>query len=326
MGLESILIGNQGVKKDLISFLQKKRLPSVSLFYGPSGSGKSFFAKHFIQDILCQNPKNGFCCHVCQSCKCVNALTSPDLMKISSMDSSSIKLEDSKKAQEFSILQPVYSDRKVIWIEDAHLLTTEAFNSILKILEEPNSTTVFLLTTSKLDSILPTVRSRSTLIPFGSYSEADIQAILQSENCPDSLVMLLSKIGNGNVKKALSYLDPSNLEYRKSQIDTFLSLLQKSSFLAPLSSKDEIISFIATSQTVMVDLVQLKLFLGETSIINMDYRDQLLTYSRKVDLINMVRVWELLLQAEIDLTKVNVNIKAYFELMTVSIKSFVLFC
>lgn len=326
MGLASIGQGNLSVKKDLISFLQKKRIPSVSLFYGPSGSGKSFFAKHFIMDVLCATPKDFFCCNECPSCKTVPALTSPDLLKISSIDGSSLKLEDSKKAQDFSVLQPVYSERKVIWIEDAHLLTTEAFNSILKILEEPNSTTIFLLTTSKLDSILPTVRSRSTLIPFASYSETELQSILKAENCPDSLIMLLSKIGNGNAKKALSYMDPINLENRKTQIDNFLSLIQKSSFISSYGTKDEILNFISTAQTVIADLFQLKLIQSETGIINVDYFSQLNGISRKVDLEKLIKVWDLFLQAEIDLVRVNVNVKAYFELLSVSVKNVVLFC
>ena len=326
MGLQSIQHGNEDVKALLTSFLQKKRIPTVSLFYGPSGSGKSFFAYHFIQDILCMNPRGVHCCHECMSCKTVKANTSPDLQKISSFDSTSIKIEDIKNAQDFSVLQPVYSDRKVIWIEDAHLLTIEAFNSILKALEEPNLTTIFVLTTSKLDSILPTVRSRSTAISFKSYGEAEVKKILENNSCEESLVTLLSKIGGGNLKKTLSYLDPQNLDYRKKQIESFLALVQQSSFFPPYQTKEEILSFISNSQTLVKDIFQVKLNPTESSIVNIDYWEPIFQFSKKIDIGKITEIWDMLLQAEMDLSRVNVNIKAYFELLSVSLKSIVLFC
>jgi DNA polymerase-3 subunit delta' len=326
MGLQSIHYGNQAVKGVLVNFLQKKRIPAVSLFYGPSGSGKSFFAFHFIQDILCTETDGVNCCNICASCKTVKALTSPDLLKISSTDGSSIKIEDIKKAQEFSALKPCYSDRKIIWIEDAHLLTIEAFNSILKILEEPNLTTNFLLTTSKLDSILPTVRSRATAIPFSLYSETEILQILPLYNCPENHIVNLSKLGNGNIKKAISYLDPALLENRKIQIDYFLKLMQQPSFLIPYQSKEDIIGFITTSQTILQDLSQMKLFPGITSIINMDFIDLFDPLVKKLDIQEITRVWELFINAEMDLSHINVNLKAFFELLCVSIKNTVLFC
>jgi DNA polymerase III gamma/tau subunit len=326
MGLQSIQHGNEGVKALLTSFLQKKRIPAVSLFYGPAGSGKSFFAYHFIQDILCMNPRGVNCCHECMSCRTVKANTSPDLQRISSSDSTSIKIEDIKNAQDFSVLQPVYSDRKVIWIEDAHLLTTEAFNSILKALEEPNLTTIFVLTTSKLDSILPTVRSRSTAISFKSYGEAEVKKILENNSCEESLVTLLSKIGGGNLKKTLSYLDPLNLDYRKKQIESFLALVQQSSFFAPYQTKEEVLSFVSNSQTLVKDVVQVKLNPTESSIVNIDYWEPIFQFSKKIDRGKITEIWDLLLQAEMDLNRVNVNIKAYFELLSVSLKNIVLFC
>lgn len=326
MGLQSISCGNHAVKEVLENFLCKKRLPAVSLFYGPPGSGKSFFASHFIQDVLCISPVDIYCCNSCPSCKTVKALTSPDLLKISSNDGSSVKIEDIKKAQEFSSLQPVYSDRKMIWIEDAHLLTIEAFNSILKILEEPNQTTNFLLTTSKLDSILPTVRSRSTTIPFSYYTEAEIKQILLNNQCDEPLSELLSKIGNGNIKKALSYMDPVNFENRKNQVEYFFKMLEQPSILIPYQSKEEILSFIATSQTLFQDMSQMKLLSNQACIINKDYWESLTQFSGKVALSEMIKISEILINAEIDLNRVNVNLKAYFEMISLAIKNIVLFC
>lgn len=326
MGLQSILYGNQAVKGVLVNFIQKKRIPTVSLFYGPTGSGKSFFAYHFIQDILCTNLDGFYSCNICASCKTVKSLTSPDLLKISSLDGASVKIEDIRKAQEFSSLKPCYSDRKIIWIEDAHLLTIEAFNSILKILEEPNLTTSFLMTTSKLDSILPTVRSRATSIPFSVYTETEIFHILLLQGCSEIQSVQLSKLANGNIKKAIAFLDPEVLGNRKIQIDYFLQILKQASFIVPYQSKDEILSFIGTSQTILKDLSQMKLFPGIPSIINMDYIDLFEPMMRKMDIQQITQIWELLINAEMDLSHINVNLKAYFELLCVSIKKIVLSC
>jgi len=326
MGLQSIKIGNHSAKILLTSFLRKNRVPSVLLFFGPSGSGKSFFAHHFIQDVLCEKPNGIDCCHECSSCKTVKALTSPDLWKIESKDGSSIKIEDIKKAQEFSSLQPIYSEKKIIWIEDFHLLTTEAFNSILKILEEPNQTTMFLLTTSKLDSILTTVRSRATAISFSCYSEAEIFDILLGEKCEPVLAQKLSKLASGNIKKAFQYRDPDQLAIRKTQTESFLQTLQTASFFSPYQYKEDILSFIFTSQGLMQDLLQMKLFPNHIGIINIDEEESLLSLSRKLSVNQLIGIWDLLIQAEVDLNKVNVNIKAYFELLGVSVKHLALSC
>lgn len=325
MGLKSIKYGNPSTKDILTYFIIKQKVPSVSLFYGPSGSGKSYFAHHFIQDLLCPNSIQGNACEECQSCKTVLANSSPDLLKIMSEDNTSIKIDDMRKAQEFSALQPVYSKQKVIWIEDAHLLTTEASNSILKILEEPNLTTLFLLTTSKLDSIIPTVKSRATPIPFSLFSQSDIKSILFETNPSEDFGQLISKISNGNVKKAISYLDSQNLEYRKLQIDYFLQLIQKSSMFAPYQSKEDILSFISTSQTLLHDMMQMKLFSGEASIVNDDYKEVLDQIVSKMDLKKITELLKTFIQAELDLNRVNINMKAYFEFLSFSLKKIVLF-
>lgn len=326
MGLDSIKIGNNSAREILTSFLRKGRLPSVLLFFGPSGSGKSYFAHHVIQDILCESPNGISCCQTCSSCRTVKALSSPDLLKIFSKDGSSIKMEDIKKAQEFSSLQPVYGNQKIIWIEDVHLLTTEAFNSILKILEEPNQTTMFLMTTSKLDSILPTVRSRSTAVSFSSYSEKEICEILVFDGCETELAEKLAKLCNGNIKKALDYRDPNQLELRRTQTSSFLQLLQTASFFSSYQYKDEILNFVSTSQSVMQDLLQMKLFPHLGGILNIEYEENLLHLSKRLVVNQLIEIWNLLIQAEIDLNRVNVNMKAYFELLCVSIKNIALFC
>jgi len=195
----------------------------------------------------------------------------------------------------------------------------------LKILEEPNLTTLFLLTTSKLDSIIPTVKSRATPIPFSLFSQDDLKSILTKNNCSEDLVQLISKISNGNVKKAISYIDSQNFEYRKSQIDHFLQLLQKSSVFAPYQSKEEILYFISTSQTLLHDMLQMKLFSGDASIVNDDYKEVLDQIVSKMDLQKMTELLRTLIQAELDINRVNINMKAYFEFLSFSLKKIVLF-
>lgn len=90
-----------------------------------------------------------FCMLKCISCKLIEVGTSPWLLKFESDKTGSIKLEDMYNLKEFVSFKPVYGLKKVKPIEDAHLLTIERFNSILKTLEEPNMSTVIILTTSK---------------------------------------------------------------------------------------------------------------------------------------------------------------------------------
>ena len=325
MSLRSIEFGQSEVKSLLTTYIVKERIPSAYLFYGPSGSGKSFFAHHFIQDVLCSNSQKGYACDQCNSCITVKSLTSPDLYKISSLEGSSIKIEDIRKAQEFASLQPVYSNRKFIWIDDAHLLTIEAFNSILKILEEPNSSTLFLLTTSKIDSILSTIKSRTTLIPFSKYSFIESKAVLLKMSCSEDKAELLSHIGNGNIKKCISYLDQGLLENRNSYLNSFFSLLHKASFLPSYQTKEEMLQFINTSQSALKDLYNMKLFKSKACIINVDYIETLAQAVLRIELDKIIQVMELFLISETDLNRINLNLKGYFDYLCFSVKQIALF-
>ncbi|MFH1001166.1 MAG: AAA family ATPase [Bacteroidota bacterium] len=325
MSLSSINIGQREVKSLLNSYIIKDRTPSAFLFYGPPGSGKSFFAHHFIQDILCLHSQDGFACEICESCKTTKALSSPDLYRVSSTEGISIKIDDIRKAQEFAHLQPVYSYRKFIWIDDAHLLTVEAFNSILKILEEPNRSTQFLLTTSKIDSILTTIKSRASLIPFAKYSLNDCKAILLKMECTEEKAELLAHIGNGNIKKSISYLEPALLENRNSYLNGFFGLLHKASWIPSFQSKEDVLQFISSSLSVLKDLYQMKLLQDKASIINMDYKDTLDQFMPKIDMIKIVKIIELFLIGETDLNRINLNLKGYFDFLCFSVKQIALF-
>jgi hypothetical protein len=121
-------------------------------------------------------------------------------------------------------------------------------------------------------------------------------------------------------------MDPGSLENRKTQIEYLLQLIQQAAALIPYQTKEEILSFIANSETIMQDLAQMKLFPGKASIINIDYWEPLNQFSRKVKIEEITKMWEILISAEIDLNKVNVNLKAYFEFLCFSLKNIVLFC
>jgi len=325
MSLRSIDTGQRDVRSLLTSYIVKDRIPSAFLFYGPPGSGKSFFAHHFIQDVLCLSSQDGYACDTCESCRTIKALSSPDLYRVSSLEGVSIKIDDIRKAQEFAVLQPVYSYRKFIWIDDAHLLTIEAFNSILKILEEPNLSTQFLLTTSKLDSILTTIKSRTALIPFSKYSFAESKAILLKMGCPEEKAELLSHIGNGNVKKSISYLDIGLFENRNSYLESFFGLLRQASFMPNYQSKEDILQFILSSLSVLKDLYQMKLLHDKASIINVDFTETLEQFAPKIDLNKIAQVMELFLAGETDLNRINLNLRGYFDFLCFSVKQITLF-
>lgn len=256
MSLSELSIGHQSIIRKLHSFIQEKNFPNALLFYGCSGSGKSFFARHFIEDVLCQEPISGHACHQCKSCQLSRAEYHPDRLIIEPDEKLSIKIETIREMQAFCALKPVYADKKWILIEDAHQLTLESSQSLLKNLEEPNQSSRFILTTRHLESLLPTIRSRCSLIPFYAYSEEEMKQLLALKTEDTVLIQELTIITKGNSKLAFQLLDPEmRLQYEK-QISLFFDVGDHQYEKIPYKTKEEIIRLLHCWEETLLDLIK----------------------------------------------------------------------
>ena len=205
------IIGQDHIVKTLVNQINTNRVGHAYLFCGARGTGKTTMAKVFARAINCQNPKNGSPCGECEACK---ALESPANLDITEMDAASNnKVENVRDLREKVQYPPVAGKYKVYIIDEVHMLTTEAFNALLKTLEEPPAHAVFILATTEVHKIPATILSRCLrfdfkLIPTPKIAQfiCEIYDKLGKKYQPEA-VGLIARAGEGSVRDALSIAD-----------------------------------------------------------------------------------------------------------------------
>jgi len=157
----------------LLSAMKQKKLPHALLFVGPAGIGKKMVALGLTQALTCENNADKRACGQCPKCQRVRNEQSESLHLVKAVGDT-IKVEQTRDILQFTSLKSLGTAQVVI-IDSAHLMTTQAANSLLKGLEEPPENTYFILVTSNLGTILPTIRSRSQVVRFSPLATQDIR-------------------------------------------------------------------------------------------------------------------------------------------------------
>jgi len=152
------------VADTLRNFLKAKDIPQSFLFSGPKGSGKTSAARILARAINCEDRKDGEPCNSCENCKEILNGRSIDIME---MDAASNRgIEDVRSLKDKAYLSPGKLKYKVFIIDEVHMMTKEAFNALLKLIEEPPSHTIFILCTTDVSKIPDTVMSRLVKVDF----------------------------------------------------------------------------------------------------------------------------------------------------------------
>lgn len=153
--------------KNLELAIDQGRVSHAYLFVGPKDSEKFNTALELAGRLLCENGK----CNNCRSCHLFAKQLHPDTLILNGIES--IKIEETRRIKEFASLKPYQASKKIIIINKIERLTKEAANSILKILEEPEERTVFILTATNRADVLETILSRCQIVPFFSGNSSD---------------------------------------------------------------------------------------------------------------------------------------------------------
>lgn len=147
------------------------------LFAGPKGSGKTSAARIIAKAVNCLKPKNGEACGKCENCLEIEKGNSLDIIEIDAASNRGI--DDVRGLKENAYLSPIRLNKKIFIIDEVHMLTKEAFNALLKIIEEPPKNTLFILCTTDAQKIPETVLSRLLRVNFRKGKEDDLERSLQ---------------------------------------------------------------------------------------------------------------------------------------------------
>lgn len=179
------------------------------LFVGASGIGKSTVARGFAQLLLC--PVGGDHAELCRSCRRIETGNHPDLIEIGLEGRQSIGTDQARGIVQAANMTPVESPVKVFLVPEAGLLTEQAANVLLKTLEEPTSTTIFLLVAEAEDDLPATVSSRCRTIHMGRVPDTTIEPALIERGVEAERATALARVSGGRPGMALSLIDDEDV-------------------------------------------------------------------------------------------------------------------
>ncbi|MBO5477962.1 MAG: DNA polymerase III subunit gamma/tau [Clostridia bacterium] len=207
----SSIIGQENVTKILKNQIKNEKISHAYLFSGTRGTGKTSAAKVFARAINCLNPKDGEPCNECDVCKGILNGNITDVIEMDAASNNSV--ENIRQIRQEVVYATVDVKYRVYIIDEVHMLTTSAFNALLKTLEEPPANVVFILATTEQHKIPVTILSRCLKFEFNRLSEVDlykrIKFVLESENVEyeDEACKYIATLADGAARDALSILD-----------------------------------------------------------------------------------------------------------------------
>jgi len=217
------LIGQEMISNTLSLALNTNKLSHAYLFSGLRGSGKTSTARIFAKSMLCVNGPTSKPCEQCDNCKNANDNKHTDIIELDAASHRGI--DDIRELIEHSKYTPSMGRFKIFIIDEAHMITNQAFNAFLKTLEEPNETTKFILATTDPLKIPSTVLSRVQHFRFKNIAQQDIinrvAHILAIEKVQyeEKAISILSRSGKGSMRDTLTLLEQAII-YSKNNITT----------------------------------------------------------------------------------------------------------
>ena len=205
------LVGQEHIKGILKKQVINDKISHAYIFSGSRGTGKTSTAKIFSRAVNCLNPKDGNPCNECSACKSILDEETTDVVEMDAASNNSV--ENIRAIRQEVIYATTSLKYKIYIIDEAHMLSTSAFNALLKTLEEPPENVIFILATTEEHKLLPTILSRCMRFEFKKISVEDIikriEFILKDSNIEyeKDAIEYVASICDGGMRDALSILE-----------------------------------------------------------------------------------------------------------------------
>ncbi len=311
----SSIIGQETARRILVRTADSKQLPNSFLFVGPEGVGKWAAALALATYLNCDNPAGGDSCGVCPRCRQIDSLQSPNLhiavptppsksdkeelenyweilnekisepyALITGRRQMSIPVETVRKIRKDLAQKSSGKGRRIVLVEQMDRMNTSSADALLKLIEEPPSQTLIIITTSRPERLLPTIISRCRRVRFSAVPESPIvKYLVDKYELAESKAALFARLSRGSLGQALYLMDEENLQDREIAKmlfkGVFISepseLAAEAIDLLPLGDRFRINRIIAVWMTLFRDLVALQSGATNTHILNIDFSGEL---------------------------------------------------
>ena len=295
------LIGQSTVSQTLSLALDSSRLSHAYLFSGLRGSGKTSTARIMAKALLCEKGPTSKPCEVCENCASANSGKHLDIIE---MDAASNRgIDDIKELIEHTKYKPSLARFKVFIIDEVHMLTTQAFNALLKTLEEPPGFVKFILATTDALKLPATILSRTQHFRFNKISQNDVvhhlSHILHEEKIDfeKDALNILARGGQGSLRDTLTLLDQAII-FSKNRVDC-KSVVEMLGLINP--EKMEAIFSIILNQGDINDILKELEIYETTQVIDemtLFLKDKMISKDRRFDIILFDRFFRILSDAK----------------------------
>ena len=216
------IIGHEANIGALQRMLAQDNIPHALLFSGPSGVGKMAAAQVLAEAYLCER-EDARPCGRCPACQLSGREAHPNLFRLEP-DGSTIKISQIRALQHDAALAPVRGQRRVCVINDAELMTTQAANCLLKLLEEPPEGFLFILVAQDSRPLLPTILSRCCRLRFMPLPWELLTQTLRGRGLEEPAAAVAARLGGGRLGKALEILQPGGLRLRDQAMELLMQI------------------------------------------------------------------------------------------------------